>query len=145
MTTDLRIACYQNTFVIIQDGEIIVSRIMIDGLEEEIDNIIKEPMAPKRPVQIFKKAVENLTEAKFVPSPIIDGKSCSIHDQQIYRNILEKILQNDKIVKRTQREKQVAQAREDFMKKERPVASVFRDRHTRIMKNVAGSKNKRNF
>lgn len=121
MTTNNRLMCYKNNLVLVTDKRISkIFYLNTDKVRCEIDKVIEKREATV-PIEIFKKAVENLlpgnTFEDIRRKNMVYGEEVSIHDQIFYRRYLTYILNNETIKKREQRRKENIQKRKEIIKK----------------------------
>lgn len=138
MATNERLMCYKNVIVLIADKR--VSKIFhldTNEVEHEIDKII-EKGGNIQPIQILKKAVENLllgyTFGNIRRKRYIYGEEICIHDQVFYRKYLTYILNHETIKKKQQIIKENIESRKDFMKRNYVINAYGKENHRRIMK-----------
>ncbi|MBD8923266.1 hypothetical protein EGR52_07615 [bacterium] len=97
-----KIICYGNMFAVISNGKVL-KRIVIDEgrLEQKIEEVINKKLVPYNPQAIFKRAVEEITGIRYYTAkvaPVVDGKTFSIHDQEIYKEFYKFIQSRPELI-----------------------------------------------
>lgn len=140
MATINRLMCYKSNLVLVTDKRISkILHLNPDEIEREIDKVIEKREATK-PIEIFKKAVENLlpeyTFEDIRRKNIVYGEEVCIHDQIFFRRYLSYILDNEIIKKREQRRKENIQKRQEAIKENSAMNAYQKEIHEKITKNV---------
>lgn len=142
MATKNRLMCYKNKLVLITNKR--VSKIFnldANEVEHEIDKII-EKGGNIQPIQIFKKAVENLllgyTFGDIRRKNYIYGEEICIHDQVYYRRYLEYILNNEIIKRKQEIQRENDKKRREFIEKNIDINEYKKTEHKRVIKYLRG-------
>ncbi len=120
-----RIVCYGDKIAVIEK-ENIVRLIIVDEnlLKNNIDELIESETTILEPYWIFRTAVENITGYVYFgnrTTPKVEGALISIHDQPIYKQWRDYILNTPKLRKRSEQYLKGLKARKEFFKKNKEI------------------------